>query len=67
VDKLARETSNNEQKEININLKHYTYEDILRFLNIMIKIKWHDNGEETKLIETKETTERWKKKTLKKR
>lgn len=57
VDKLAIETPNNEQREINLNLKHCTYEDILRIINITIEIKWQDNGEETKLIEIKETTE----------
>lgn len=64
MDKLARETPNNEQWEIKINLKHCTYEDILRFINIMIKIKCHNNGDETKLIEMKETTESWRKQKL---
>lgn len=50
MDKLARKTPNSEQREININLKYCTYEDILRFNNIiMIKKKWHNNGKETKL------------------
>jgi len=48
VDKLAREMPNNEQREININLKHCTCEDILRFINITIEKKWQNNGEETK-------------------
>lgn len=65
MDKLDRYTPNNEQRKININLQHCTYEDILRFINIMIKIKWHNNGEETKLIETEETTKRWGKKKTK--
>jgi len=47
VDRLAKETATNEQRKIS--LKHWTYEDILRFINITIETNAHNNGEEKKL------------------
>lgn len=61
ADKLAKETANNEQREIS--LKHCTYGDILR---LILRLKQMVTIMEEKRNQTKrnkkQTTESWKKK-----